>query len=267
MPPRRRASTPALAPRVATERLRQLAHEIPAVIWTTDVELRFTSSQGAGLAAIGLAPGQVVGLTLQEFFGTTHANHPSLAAHHAALEGSRSAYLETFAGRQFRTVVEPLRDAKGRTIGTFGCAFDITDQTRAQAVQRSQETLLRAVIETTPECIKLMDRHNRLLQMNAAGLTMIEADSEADVQGKDLLALVDPDDRAAFAALTRDVFDGRSGRLEFGITGLKGRRRRLETTAAPLRDADGQIHALLGVTRDVTERERLEEQVRHAQKM
>src|SRR5258705_12986328 len=62
--------------------------------------------------------------------------------------------------------------------------------------------------------------------------------------------------------LHRRVFEGESGALEFEIVGLKGRRRWLSTHAVPLRDGSGAVQALLGITRDVTETRRAEEQLR-----
>ena len=62
--------------------------------------------------------------------------------------------------------------------------------------------------------------------------------------------------------LHRRIFDGESGALEFEIIGLKGRRRWLSTHAVPLRDGSGAVQALLGITRDVTETRRAEEQLR-----
>ena len=63
------------------------------------------------------------------------------------------------------------------------------------------------------------------------------------------------------------VFAGGHGTLEFELIGSKGTRRWMETHAVPLRGADGEIVAALSVTRDVTERKRLEEQLRQSQKM
>ena len=45
-----------------------------------------------------------------------------------------------------------------------------------QQLQES-EAHLNAIIENEPECIKIMDKQGRLVQMNPAGLAMIEADS------------------------------------------------------------------------------------------
>jgi PAS domain S-box-containing protein len=101
----------------------------------------------------------------------------------------------------------------------------------------------------------------------SAGLRQIEADAIDDVRGTDVGALVTPECREAFSALTRDVAAGGDGRLEFELVGLKGTRRWLETHAAPLRDAQGRITAVLGITRDVTERKALAAQLLQSQKL
>jgi len=88
--------------------------------------------------------------------------------------------------------------------------------------------------------------------MNRAGLDMIEADSEQQAIGLRVADLVVPEHKAAFNALGEKVGRGEAGSLEFELVGLKGRRRWLNTHAVPMRDADGQVTGLLGVTRDVT---------------
>ena len=55
--------------RQSETRLRVAIQQVPAVLWTTDEELRFTSSLGAGLSALGLAPNQVVGMALEQYVG------------------------------------------------------------------------------------------------------------------------------------------------------------------------------------------------------
>ena len=74
--------------------------------------------------------------------------------------------------------------------------------------------------------------------------------------------IVVPEHRDAFGTLTEKVSSGESGTLEFEISGLKGARRWLETHAVPLRDARGEIHGLLGLTRDITEKRETEEALR-----
>ena len=126
---------------------------------------------------------------------------------------------------------------------------------------RASEHHLRAIIETEPECVKVVSPEGRLLEMNAAGLAMLDAVSLGELSAHPLPDLIVPEHRAAFAALHQQVMTGGSGVLEFETVGLKGTRRWLETHAAPLRDAAGRIIALLGVTRDITGRKRAAEKL------
>ena len=129
---------------------------------------------------------------------------------------------------------------------------------RQAADLAARERLLAAIVESEPECVKLLGPDNCLLMMNRAGLEMIEADSLADLGARSVLPLIAPADRPAFKALTAAVFRGESGTLTFELIGLKGSRRWLETSATPLRDDEGAVTALLGITRDITSRRRAE---------
>src|SRR5215208_5490956 len=97
-----------------------------------------------------------------------------------------------------------------------------------------------------------------LLEMNPAGLAMIEADSLEQVRGRSVYRHIAPEHREAFVALTEKVLRGGPGTLEFELVGLKGTRRWLDTHAVPLCDTGGRASGLLAITRDITERKRAE---------
>src|SRR6185436_18455666 len=99
-----------------------------------------------------------------------------------------------------------------------------------------------------------------VLEINRAGLEMLEVGSVGEIG--DLTRFVDPQDRPSFLALHARVIAGESGSLAFRITGGRGARRWLETNATPLRDERGNVVAMLGVTRDVTERRLAEHAIR-----
>ncbi|MEO5831667.1 MAG: EAL domain-containing protein [Rhodanobacter sp.] len=128
---------------------------------------------------------------------------------------------------------------------------------------RMSELRLRTIIETEPECVKVIGPGGELLDMNAAGLAMLEVDSLEQARDRNLPAYVLPDHRQPFMDLHQRVMSGQSGMLEFEIVGRKGTRRWLETHAAPMRDADGKIVSLLGISRDVTERRYSEERIQY----
>jgi diguanylate cyclase (GGDEF)-like protein/PAS domain S-box-containing protein len=153
----------------------------------------------------------------------------------------------------------------------YAASRDISAQKRQQqALQdssarlRESETRLHAIIEADPECVQVLALDGSVLQMNSAGLAMIEAERGETLVGLDFCALLTPAYRPAFAELSEQVCQGHAGKLEFEIVGLKGTRRWLETHAVPLRDDAGRITGQLAISRDVSERRRAEEGLRRA---
>lgn len=134
---------------------------------------------------------------------------------------------------------------------------------QASAALLQSEQRLRTIIETEPECIKVVGRDGQLLEMNHAGMNMLEVDSLLQVQQLGLLHFIRPEYHAAFQQLHAAVMRGHSQTLEFEITGLNGSRRWLETHAAPMRDADGNISMQLAITRDITQRKENEQHIRY----
>lgn len=122
------------------------------------------------------------------------------------------------------------------------------------------------MIDSTPSCLKIIDRRGRLLTMNPHGLEMIEADSLERVLGIDVYGLVHRNHRDKFRSFSQAICAGEKGDLQFEIVGLKGARRCLETWAAPYQLTNGEV-AHIAITNDITERERTIETVdqqRHA---
>ncbi len=142
----------------------------------------------------------------------------------------------------------------------YATAIDISDRKQAEKELARSESLLRTIIDSEPECVKVLGHDGTLLEINPAGLAIIEADSASQAIDKSIYPLIHADYRQAFIELTESVFEGKSGRLEFELTGLKGTSRWLETNAVPLKDGD-EITALLAVARDITQRKQAQLQL------
>ncbi|PTN12344.1 EAL domain-containing protein [Nitrosomonas aestuarii] len=139
------------------------------------------------------------------------------------------------------------------------------EKERTQSVEalRQSEQHLRTIIETEPECVKVVDKNGKLLEMNAAGLAMLEVGSLEIAKQHDLIEFLLPKYRDAFTALHQRVMSGSNETLEFEVLGLNGTKRWLETHAAPMRDEHGEVSTLLGITRDITERKRNEARIKY----
>jgi PAS domain S-box-containing protein len=259
----RRASEEAL--RESEARYRALVENLPdASAFLFDHDLRYLLADGTNFKASGLSKEMLEDRTIWEVLPADLCSRLA-PRYRAALGGETVRFEETYNARWYDVHLFPIRGAGGEIIYGMGVSHDVTERHRAAALLAENESRLRAIIDTEPECVKLLDAEGRLITMNPAGLAMIEADALEQVAGESVLAIAAPEDRAAFADLTRRVFKGESGTLEFDIVGLRGTRRRLDTHAVPLRDAEGRITALLGITRDITSRKAAEHALRESE--
>jgi PAS domain S-box-containing protein len=137
--------------------------------------------------------------------------------------------------------ISPLKNREGRVVGASKVARDITQQKQTERALRASEERFRAIVDTTPECVKLVASDGTLLHMNSSGLEMVGADRADMVVGKSVYDLIDSKDRDRFRSFNERICGGVRGSLEFDIVGLRGERRHMETYAAPLRNADGAV--------------------------
>lgn len=144
-----------------------------------------------------------------------------------------------------------------------GSWLDITEIHTTQSRLHEREQLLRKIIETEPECVKLLDADGIILEINPAGLGMLQSEDPGEIVGKSALEFVAPEYKTRLLSSIGRVLSGEPAILEMDIIGLQGRRRRVETHAAPLYGPDGRVSSLLMVTRDISERANAESQVHY----
>jgi len=122
---------------------------------------------------------------------------------------------------------------------------------RTRELQAS-EGKLRAIYEAEPACVKLLGPGITLIDMNPAGLRLIEADSLEAVAGTCLLPIIEPEDRVAVDALVNAGIAGERRTMQFRLTGFKGTSRWLEMSAVPFHDEETGRDLMLGVSHDIT---------------
>lgn len=126
---------------------------------------------------------------------------------------------------------------------------------------RESENRHRLIVENSPMSIHELDLDGRIISMNWAGLLMRGAKNEGEVQGTLYLDIVSDLDRERIGELLTKAYAGEISHFEIKAKGP--RRRILKSCFVPIRNKDGVIERLLGITEDITERKEAEEHIRN----
>ena len=146
-------------------RLRLMVKQAPAILWTTDTDLRFTSSQGAALKQLGLKEDEVVGMSLQEYFQSNDPQHPGIATAIKALKGGSGNFEFEWENRDYQVQVEPQRDLRNEIIGTLGVAIDITEKKKG-------ELRLKRLLEAAPDSMIIVDGQGKIKLANSQAVEL-----------------------------------------------------------------------------------------------
>jgi PAS domain S-box-containing protein len=243
---------------------RDMVEALPVAIYRTDAEGRLTYFNAAAVKLSGRVPelGSDKWCVTWKIFlpdGTRlpHDQCPmAVALKGAEVPGGIECIAERPDGTRFWFTPCPavIRDAAGRIIGGVNLLMDITDRKNAE-IEANEH--FRMIVDTTPECVKIVARDGTLLFMNPPGLAMVGASSAEAVTGKNVYDLIAANDRDRFREFNERICHGEKASLQFDIVGLEGTRRNMETHAAPLRHVDGTI-VHLAITRDITTRKQAE---------
>lgn len=79
--------------------------------------------------------------------------------------------------RTYLSTKGPYRDDQGRVIGIIGVSRDITERKWLDQQLAARERRLQSILDSEPECVKIMAADGTLLEMNRAGLEMLDAES------------------------------------------------------------------------------------------
>ena len=122
------------------KRTHTIVSNAPIVLWSLDKEGVFTLSEGAGLNALGLRPGEIVGQSIYDVYRDVPQ---ILEDNRRALAGDTFVSIVEAGNLVFESHYSPIRDKDGEVIGMVGVSTDITERKQA-------EELFRTLSESSP---------------------------------------------------------------------------------------------------------------------
>ncbi len=163
-----------------------------------------------------------------------------------------------------RSKGEVIRDSAGRPVRMVGVVQDITDQKQA-------ELMVRNILETVDEGFIIIDRDYRILSANRA-YAQQAGRSVNEIIGKKCHEMSHgyfmPCHEFGETCAVRQVFE--TGEPHTALHTHHNEDKEpiyVETKAFPMRDAAGRVTAAIEIVNNITEQKKLEDQLRHAQKM
>ena len=167
------------------------------------------------------------------------------------------------------TTKVPLRDAKGTVVGIVCTGRDITELRRLRQHLEQERSLLRTIIDSLPDYVYLKDRDGRFVLTNKAQAQLVGASDPMELIGRTDHDFVPKELADRYHADDLKIMQSGIGvvNIEEPSQAAGGGLRRVLTTKVPIFDAAGAVTGLVGISRDVTEFTRLQEQLQQAQKI
>jgi diguanylate cyclase (GGDEF)-like protein/PAS domain S-box-containing protein len=170
------------------------------------------------------------------------------------------------------------RDAslKGSDFNLFHTAVTLENQVRRRTGEleaallknekitralRESENRNRLIIENSPMSIHEIDMEGRIVFMNSAGLRMRGLKEGSEVQGSLYLNIVCAADLERIEKLLTRAYAGEISHFEFKAGGTRGRI--LKSCFVPIKNKDGGVERVMGITEDITEQKEAEEHIRN----
>ena len=258
---------------VSQELYRALFETSPSGIATVDLGGKVTSANSTLLKIMEIKKDDIVGVAFNKLKGLDKSNLPEyVRIFEGLLEGKSYRnielpfYLPDGSERWFSFNADSLRIG-GEVTGLQVVVNDITERRLAQQAVMESEEKYRQLIEQSSDAIYLLfDRRFEIVNQKFLNMFQLTKD-ELEKSGFDFINLVAEESRAFIEDRVARKARGEELDPNYEFTAITedGKKIILEASLSYINYRGGI--AAQGVLRDITERQRLEEQLRQAQKM
>ncbi|MEE8452259.1 MAG: PAS domain-containing protein [Thermoguttaceae bacterium] len=244
-----------------------LVENLPVQVLRKDLEGRFTFANQSFCELLGKTLSAVLGKTDHDFYADQLADKYRRDDRRVVETGRLFEDVEEYRKdgqtRYVHVMKSAVRDASGKIIGTQAIFWDVTERKEAEAALAREQYLLHALMDNLPDAVYYKDRESRFLRISKSLADSFGMGDPSAVIGK-----TDADfftDEHARQARADEEEVMRSGQALVGKeekeTWLDGHETWAVSTKLPLYDGEGGVIGTFGISRDITERKRAEEEL------
>ena len=238
-------------------KLRTVVENTPVILFALDGEGVITVSEGRGLEALGRMQTEMVGRSVFE----AYPDDPSIVEHaRRALAGEEIATTVDIHGMALEVRCSPIWEETGELSGVIGVAMDVTERKEAEERVRFQAQLL----EQVQAAVIATDIEGTVTHWNEYAERLYGwSREEALGRGPDEL-LVGPTESEVAEEILEKLRAGEAWEGEFNARNKDGSTFPVHVTDSLVRDADGSVVGIVGVSTDITESKRAEREMKEA---
>lgn len=160
----------------------------------------------------------------------------------------------------------PWRDKDGNIIGTFGVSKDVTAIKQAEAALNQERLLLRAVIDNLPDFVYAKDKQGHFVLNNLVHAKALGAESPQAMRGKTDFDYFPRESAEQFFVDEQRIIETQEPILDqeqhYAAQSNGGDQRWYSISKVLWRDDGGNVLGTVGITRDITDRKRANEELR-----
>lgn len=155
-----------------------------------------------------------------------------------------------------------LKDDSGEPLRIAGAITDVTQRKQAESQLRKSEEMYRSLIETTSEGYLMLDRDATIRGTNKAFRDMLGY-SRIEIEGRTPMDFMDDSDTRLFRNLLVQRADSPHQQGEFTFRRKEGDDVNVLASSTTMFDSNGEVKGCFVLFTDITERKRMENQLRH----
>ncbi|MEG0014735.1 MAG: PAS domain-containing protein [Cellulosilyticaceae bacterium] len=238
---------------------------IPCPIWIQHIDSTIIFLNKAYEKMFHVKAENIIGKTNREAFNEETAKIYNQQMN-SCLE-SASVYIAEgiIDGVFVESYIFPLLDYKGEAQGVAGVIIDVHDRKDREIELENQKNILRIIIDAVPEAIFYKDKESKFIGYNKNFAEFYNKRGIEQIIGKtDLEIYGDEEVAAQFIEQDRAIMSQKEAKyFEYTIKDKEGNISTEENVKIPVIDDNGQVWGLVGLSRNITERKKLEKRLRY----
>jgi len=255
--------------REGEQKLRQFLESAQDIICIKDLEGRYLYANPATVHYVGMPREAVIGKTDAEIFKAPLAR--AMAAHdQEVLDQKRTLFFnekmsvhgETF---HFHTVRFPILNDQGKMTSFAVMARDMTEEIKLQEAVRQNKEYLENILTNSSDMIITTDLQGRIVTFNPAGERMLGYGRDEIVGTNINLLWKAPEDRERLMTEVRTR--GAVNNFPATLVSRDGKEVEISLSLSQLRDSEGHVLGTVGISKDVTEENRLRQQLMEQERL